>query len=172
LNDRTVKLEEIGNEIRRFRRTRGLTQLQLATAAHVTRTTLNQLENGLLKELGIRKVQTILDQVGLVLKVADASVEPKSTDFLRLASTSASVSFKDALTEKELLRVLLTGKVPAERRPHIRLLLEEAPRSLVEGLAQQVARWARPGKVERNLDKIAADVGVAATARKWWTQNG
>ena len=167
-----MKLEEIGSEIRRFRRARGLTQLQLATAAHVTRTTLNQLENGLLKDLGIRKVQAILDQVGLVLKVADASVEPKSTDFLRLASTSASVSFKDALTEKELLRVLLTGKVPAERRPHIRLLLEEAPRSLVEGLAQQVARWARPGKVERNLDKIAADVGVAATARKWWTQNG
>ena len=167
-----MKLEEIGNEIRRFRRARGLTQLQLATAAHVTRTTLNQLENGLLKDLGIRKVQAILDQVGLVLKVADASVEPKSTDFLRLASTSASVSFKDALTEKELLRVLMTGKVPAERRPHMRLLLEEAPRSLVEGLAQQVARWARPGKVERNLDKIAADVGVAATARKWWTQNG
>ena len=167
-----MKLEEIGSEIRRFRRARGLTQLQLATAAHVTRTTLNQLENGLLKELGIRKVQTILDQVGLVLKVADASVEPKSTDFLRLASTSASVSFKDALTEKELLRVLMTGKVPAERRPHMRLLLEEAPRSLVEGLAQQVARWARPGKVERNLDKIAADVGVAATARKWSTQNG
>ena len=167
-----MKLEEIGSEIRRFRRARGLTQLQLATAAHVTRTTLNQLENGLLKDLGIRKVQAILDQVGLVLKVADASLEPKSTDFLRLASTSASVSFKDALTEKELLHVLLTGKVPAERRPHIRLLLEEAPRSLVEGLAQQVARWARPGKVERNLDKIAADVGVAATARKWWTQNG
>ena len=167
-----MKLEEIGSEVRRFRRARGLTQMQLATAAHVTRTTLNQLENGLLKDLGIRKVQAILDQVGLVLKVADASIEPKSTDFLRLASTSASVSFKDALTEKELLRVLLTGKVPAERRPHIRLLLEEAPRSLVEGLAQQVTRWARPGKVERNLDKIAVDLGVAATARKWWTQNG
>ena len=167
-----MKLEEIGGEIRRFRRARGLTQMQLSTAAHVTRTTLNQLENGLLKDLGIRKVQTILEQVGLVLKVSDASVEPKSTDFLRLASTSASVSFKDALTEKELLRVMLTGKVPAERRPHIRLLLEEAPRSLVEGLAQQVARWARPGKVERNLEKIAADVGVAATARKWWTKNG
>jgi len=161
-----VKLEEIGSEIRRSRRARGLTQLQLATAAHVTRTTVNQLENGLLKDLGIRKVQAILDQVGLVLKVGDASLEPKSTDFLRLASTSASVSFKDALTEKELLRVLLTGKVPLERRPHIRLLLEEAPRSLVEGLSQQVARWAPPGKVEKNLDKIAADLGVAPTARK------
>lgn len=166
-----MKLEEIGGEIRRFRRARGLTQMQLATAAHVTRTTLNQLENGMLKDLGIRKVQAILDQVGLVLKVADASVEPKSTDFLRLASTSASVSFKEALTEKELLRVLLTGKVPAERRPHIRLLLEEAPRSLMEGLARQVAGWTRPGKVEKNLDKIAADVGVANTASKWWTKN-
>ena len=167
-----MKLEEIGSEIRRSRRARGLTQLQLATAAHVTRTTLNQFENGLLKDLGIRKVQAILDQLGLVLKVGDASLEPKSTDFLRLASTSASVSFKDALTEKELLRVLLTGKVPPERRPHIRLLLEEAPLPLLEGLTRQVARWTRPGKVERNLDRIAADVGLTDTASKRWTKNG
>lgn len=166
-----MNLEVIGGEIRRFRRARGLTQAQVATAAHVTRTTLNQLENGLLKDLGIRKVQAILDQVGLVLKVTDAAVEPKSIDFLRLASTSASVSFKEALTEKELLRVLLTGKVPAERRPHIRLLLEEAPRSLVEGLARQIAGWTRPGRVEKNLEKIATDVGVADTTSKWWTKN-
>ena len=160
-----MDLGEIGSQIRRFRRARGLTQAQLAAAAHVTRTTLNQLENGLLEDLGIRKVQAILEHVGLVLGVTDAALEPRSSDFLRLASVSASVSFKDALTEKELLRALLTGKVPANRRPHLRHLLEEAPRPLMEGLVRQVTAWARPGKVESNLEKIAADLGIAAAVK-------
>ena len=148
-----------------------MTQAQLASAAHVTRTTLNQLENGLLKDLGVQKVRAILKEVGLVLKLGDASLEPKETDYLRLASTSASVSFKDVLTEKELLQALSNGKVPAGRRPHLRWLLEEAPRPLIEGLVGQVERWARPGRVERNLDKIAADVGIGETADKWWKKN-
>ena len=163
-----MTLEEIGGEIRRFRLTRGLTQAQVAVAAHVTRTTVNQLENGLLKDLGIRKVQAILDQVGLVLKLADTSLEPKSTDFLRVASTSASVSFKDTLTEKELLHALLTGKVPPSRRPHMRALLEQPRGALLEGLIRQVTAWTRPGKIEGNLDKIAAEVGVEESVRQRW----
>ena len=55
------------HEIKRFRLARGLTQAQLAAAAHLSRTTLNQLENGLVKDLGIRKVQAVLEQLGLVL---------------------------------------------------------------------------------------------------------
>jgi transcriptional regulator with XRE-family HTH domain len=166
-----MTLEEIGGEIRRFRQTRGLTQAQVAVAAHVTRTTVNQLENGLLKDLGMRKVQAILDQVGLVLKTADASFEPKSTDFLRVASTSASVSFKDALTEKDLLHALLTGKVSPSRRPHMRALLEQSRGALLEGLIRQVTAWTRPGKVEGNLDKIAAEVGVGESVSRRWKKS-
>src|SRR6202023_967545 len=105
-----MKVEEIGHEIRRSRLSRGLTQAQLAEAAHITRTTLNQLENGVVKDLGIRKVQALLDQLGLALLI-DRTPQPKLPDFLRLASTAASVSFKTTLSERELLRALLSGKV-------------------------------------------------------------
>ncbi len=165
----TLDLQAIGHEIRRSRLARGLTQGQLAAAAHITRTTLNQLENGLVKDLGVRKVQAILEQLGLAL-VVDRSPE-KAPDFLRLASTAASVSFKTALTERELLHALLTGNVPAARRPHLRTLLEEARPALLKGLIKQVSRWSVPGKVERNLRKLAAAVGLPEGPDKWLTTN-
>ena len=165
-----MKLQEIGHEIRRSRLARGLTQAQLASAAKLTRTTLNQLENGVIKDLGIRKVEALLDQLGLVVLVEQPQ-EPSRPDFLRLASTAASVSFKTALTERELVHALLTGKVPADRRPHLRALLEESPRALLTRLIQQVSRWTRPGKLERNLNRIAATVGLSESASKRWTSD-
>ena len=163
-------IEEIGHEIRRSRLSRGLTQARLAEAAHITRTTLNQLENGAIKDLGIRKLQAVLDQLGLALLI-ERTPQPKPTDFLRLASTAASVSFKTALSERELLRALLTGKVPRDRHPHLRTLLEESPRTLVKGLIHQVRGWTDPGKLERNLAKIAAVVGLPEIPDKWMTND-
>jgi|SRR5579862_2342956 len=163
----TLDLQAIGHEIRRSRLARGLTQGQLAAAAHITRTTLNQLESGLVKDLGIRKVQSVLKELGLALAVEQPP--KKIPDFVRLASSAASVSFKTALTERELLHALLTGKVPQNRRPHLRALLEEAPRALLKGLVQQVSRWSTPGKVERNLGKLAAALGLSERSGKWLT---
>ena len=165
-----MKIEEIGHEIRRSRLSRGLTQAQLADAAHITRTTLNQLENGVIKDLGIRKLQAVLDQLGLALLI-DRTPQPKPPDFLRLASTAASVSFKTTLSERELLRALLTGKVPRDRYAHLRTLLEESPRTLMKGLIQQVRRWTDPGKLERNLAKIAAAVGLPESPNRWMTND-
>jgi len=163
----TLDLQAIGHEIRRSRLARGLTQAQLAAGAHLTRTTLNQLESGLVKDLGIRKVQAVLEQLGLALVVDRTQV--KTSDFLHLASTAASVSFKTVLTERELLHALLTGKPPPNRRPHLRALLEESPRALLKGLIQQVSRWSAPGKVERNLSRLAAAVGLPEGSDKWLT---
>lgn len=160
------QLAEIGQEIRRSRLARGLTQAQLAAAAHVTRTTLNELENGLVADLGITKIQALLDQRGLALAI-DRKPTPREPDFLKVASTAASVSFKTSLTEGELPRALLTGRVPAHRRPHLRALLEESPKAVSRGLLAQVTRWSRPGKVERNLRQIAATLGVPQSADKW-----
>jgi transcriptional regulator with XRE-family HTH domain len=165
-----MKLEEIGHEIRRSRLSRGLTQAQLADAAHITRTTLNQFENGVVKDLGIRKVQALLDQLGLALLI-DRTPQPKPPDFLRLASTAAIVSFKTTLSERELLRALLTGKVPRDRRAHLRTLLEESQRALMKGLIQQMRRWTEPGKLERNLAKIAAAVGLPENPNRWTTND-
>jgi transcriptional regulator with XRE-family HTH domain len=155
-----LTLEELGQAVRRARLARGLTQAQLAETAGLTRVTLNQLENGLIRDLGVRKLSRVLTQLDLTLSV-DATLDRPQSDYLRLASTAASVSFRTPLTEQELQRILLTGKIPAARRAHIRALLEEAPSTLLEGLIAQVSRFAKPGKVERNVAKIAAALEVS-----------
>lgn len=155
-----MNLEELGQAIRRARLARGLTQARLAQTAGLTRVTLNQLENGLIRELGVRKLSALLNQLDLTLSV-DSLPDRRQSNYLRLASTAASVSFKTPLTEQELQRALLTGKVPAARRAHIRTLLEEAPSTLLDGLIAQVSQFAKPGKVERNVARITAALGVS-----------
>jgi hypothetical protein len=115
-------------------------------------------------------LQAILDQLGLALLI-DRTPQPKPPDFLRLASMAASVSFKTSLSERELLRALLTGKVPRDRHAHLRTVLEESPRALINGLIQQVRRWTDPGKLERNLARIAAAVGLPESSNRWMTND-
>lgn len=160
-----MRLQELGYEIRRARTARGLTQAQLAVAAGLSRTTLNQLENGLFPDLGVKKVQTILDKLGLDLSVEQAQ-KTRRQDFIQMACITASVSFKETLTPDELVHALLSGKVPRSRRPHLRALLEEAPRSLLEGLVQEVGKWAKPGKVAGNVERIAGELDVSRRTRE------
>ena len=154
-----MRLPEIGYAIRRARVARGLTQAELASAAGLSRVTLNRLEMGTFPDLGAKKLQALLENVGLTLAIQPAS-RTRRSDVIRLASTSASVSFRQPLTEAELIRALLTGKVPQGKRPHFRALLEEARPSLVRGLLSEVSRWTKPGKLEKNLEAIARDVGA------------
>ena len=84
-----------------------------------------------------------------------------------MACTTASISFRESLSPDELVHALLSGKVPRNRRPHLRTLLEEAPRPLLEGLVNEVSKWAKPGKVAGNIAKIAAELGVSQRTRGW-----
>lgn len=120
---------------------------------------LNQLENGLFPDLGIRKVKVLLDRLGLSLEVRPATRESRP-DFVQMACTTASVSFRNPLTENELIRALLSGKVPAGKRPHLRTLLDEASPALRKGLIEDVARWSTPGKVEKNLAEMRKELGI------------
>jgi len=162
----TVRLQELGYEIRRARTARGLTQAQLAVDAGLSRTTLNQLENGLFPDLGVKKVQAILDRLGLDLSVEQAQ-RTRRPDFIGMACTTSGVSYKETLTPDELVHALLSGKVPRNRRPHMRTLLEEAPRPLLEGLVQEVGKWAKPGKVAGNVAWIADELGVSRKTWEW-----
>lgn len=150
-----MRLQEIGFRLRAARLEQKRTQAQLAKAAGVSRTTLNQLESGLVIDLGVQRLRAILREVGLDLLLGQSNSDP-APDFIRMAATSASVSYRTALSEDELIRALLTGKVPASRRPHFRTLLEEASPALLQGLVEEARRWTKPGRVERNLAQIAS----------------
>jgi len=144
-----------------------MTQASLARAAGVSRLTLNQLENGVFPDLGIKKVNTILDVLGLELQVQPISQAQKSQDFLGMASGTASVSLKDSLSADELEHALLTGKIPPEKPAHLITLLEEAPLWMLEGLVKQVGAGSKPGKVQRNLRKLAQALGVSQEIGQW-----
>ena len=161
-----MRIQELGSEIRRARQARSLTQAQLAHATGLSRETLNLLESGLVRDLGIKKVLAVIDHLGLNVTLQQGT-RPRRPDHVRMACTSANVSVKTALTEDELIHALVTGKVPAKRAPHLRTLLDEAPAALLRALAEEAAGWTKPGKLERNLRKLASDLGVSRSVEGW-----
>lgn len=84
-----------------------------------------------------------------------------------MACTTANLSYRDALSEDELIRALLTGKIPAGRRPHFRTLFDEATPALLQGLAKEVGRWTKPGRLEKNLSMIAKDINPKRGIGTW-----
>jgi len=68
-----MRLEEIGAEIGKRRRTLKLSQAALVREAGVSRATLDALENGRLGELGFSKIARLLAAVGLELAVQPAT---------------------------------------------------------------------------------------------------
>jgi hypothetical protein len=154
-----MRLQEIGFRLRAARLEQKRTQAQLAKAAGVSRTTLNQLESGLVIDLSVQRLRAILREVGLDLLLGPVNSEP-SPDFIRMAADSASVSYRTSLSEDELIRALLTGKVPSSRRPHFGTLLEEASPALLQGLVEEARRWTKPGRVEKNLAQIVSAINL------------
>jgi len=49
----------------------------------------------------------------------------------------------------------------------VRMLFNEAPKAMLQGLAGDVARWTKPGKLERNLRKLASDLGAMHGVERW-----
>ena len=72
-----MDFSEIGTLIRDARRKAGLTQDALAKRLHMSRATISQLENGVIAELGVRKLAQICDRLGL--EVAVRSRHPRLT---------------------------------------------------------------------------------------------
>lgn len=160
-------IQELGAEIRRIRQARGLTQAQLATSAGLSRNTLNRLENGLFPDLGIRKAEAILDRLGLELAIRAPARGRRAPDYVRMACTTASVSFRTPITPEELVHALLSGRAPRKREAHLIVLLEEGPVALLEGLVRQAGAWVKPGKVAANVARIAKQVGLTGPGGAW-----
>ncbi len=163
-----MHLQDLGREVRKARLAKGLTQAQLARETNLSRETLNLLENGLVRDLGLRKVLKVLDHLGLEM-IVQARVGTAPPNYVRMACTSANVGFKSMLTEDQLIHALVTGKVPAHRSAHLRALFDEAPQALLIGLVREAGRWTKPGKFEKNLHTLVKTLGVPRKAEEWLT---
>jgi transcriptional regulator with XRE-family HTH domain len=165
-------IQHLGAEIRRARRKRGLTQEQVATAAGLSRNTLNRLENGLFPDLGVKKAQAILEKLDMELAVKPVEAGAKKPDYIAMASKSAGVSFKKQLAPQELAHALLSGKATPGKEAHFMVLLEEAPAPLLAGMIEQAGAWVTLEKITKNLKKIAVQVGLGGAAGAWQKKIG
>ena len=75
-------LFEIGSQIRLARKNRGLSQAQVAAVLGMSRTTIGQIENGTVQDVGVRKLIRLLEFLELELRVRPAG-QPPTLDELR-----------------------------------------------------------------------------------------
>ncbi len=66
----------IGKKIREARKSRKVSQVELAKTLGMSRTTIGQIENGIVQEIGVRKLIRVLEFLGLELRVRQAGRPP------------------------------------------------------------------------------------------------
>ena len=69
-------LDDIGLVIQQVRKSRKITQSELATQLGMSRATISGIEKGTISEIGIRKMLSICDALGLELLVQQKSQRP------------------------------------------------------------------------------------------------
>ena len=72
----TDMLFEIGEEIRKERKNRKISQEKISKDLGMSRATISQIESGTVQEIGVRKLIRILDYLGLELRVRTAGTPP------------------------------------------------------------------------------------------------
>ncbi len=75
-------LFEMGEQIREARKKRHVSQAEVANALGMSRTTIGQIENGTVQEIGVRKLIRVLEFFNLELRVRSAG-KPPTLDELR-----------------------------------------------------------------------------------------
>lgn len=159
-----MQITEIGQVVHTRRTVLGLSQIRLAKLADLSRATINQLENGTLKDLGIAKLDTLLGLIGLQLNPAPI---PKRKNGLRMAAVTSSVSFRKFFAPNLLLMALRSGKLPKGYEPHMAHLLDEAPLPLIVRIVEETARGSNVSakQIWRHLEHWAHELQCT---RKVW----
>lgn len=67
-------LSEIGQQLRLFRKKKGWSQQKLADLAGLDRTTIGAMERSDYSDMGIRKIQRVLDLFSKRITIADAGL--------------------------------------------------------------------------------------------------
>jgi len=153
-----MSLTEIADQIREARLKKRLTQQELADRAGLSRSIVNQIERGTRTEIGMSRLSELLRILDLQISVVPLAKKDQP-DFLRMACISASTSYRRRLTVAQLRRALLTGKIPPRREPHFRVILEELPRPVLEGVIATAGGRENTSRVRQNLASIARQIG-------------
>ena len=73
-------MEAIGRTIKKLRKEKGLSQAGLASQLGMSRSTISSIENNTIAEIGIRKVEAILNLLGHTLSAVPMRRRPTLDD--------------------------------------------------------------------------------------------
>ncbi|WP_375724732.1 helix-turn-helix domain-containing protein [Arcobacter sp. KX21116] len=59
-----MNLIDLGQKIKELRKSKNISQAQLEDYSNITKRTISKIENGFIEEVGIKKVETIVDLLG------------------------------------------------------------------------------------------------------------
>jgi len=156
-------IHELGNALRARRTEMGLSQARVAILSGLSRQTVNQIETGAIPDLGLNKAERLASVLGLMLRVdagrASRNTRARMPPLVRAAAT-ASVSYKKRIAPTTLKRILATGQMLEEYVPHVSVLLDDAPTSLLGAVAEQLHEEASLGReaVWKNYRSLAHQV--------------
>jgi transcriptional regulator with XRE-family HTH domain len=136
---------ELSTAVRTRRSDMGLTQMTLATLSGLSRATVNQVENGTIKDLSLTRAARLLEVLGLSMAIATPRPavrvnEKVKSDALDIAARTASVSYKTTVSAAQLREALTSGTAAPGFLPHVYALLDEAPVSLLASVVEQLHR--------------------------------
>ena len=138
-----LPLQELGIAVKTRRADMGLTQAALARISGLSRSTVNSLENGAIKDLSVNRAHKLLEVIGLSLSIPE--VHPRTrragtarSPALEVATRTANVSYKSQVTGAQIRTALLKGEVPASAFANVRALLDEAPVSMLARVVEQI----------------------------------
>jgi transcriptional regulator with XRE-family HTH domain len=159
-----MQLLETGRLIRERRQELGLSQRRLAKLAGVSRVTVNQVENGSIRDLGVSKLTAIFRLVGLDVSTKRSKRRTRALD---MASLTASVSYQRMLGSNELAKALASGEIPRDLEAHISTLLDEAPLPLIVMAVEEAARIQKvpPREIWQHLASWA--IQLQSPRRAW-----
>jgi transcriptional regulator with XRE-family HTH domain len=132
-----MQLIEIGGLVHARREQVGLSQQRLAVLTGLSRATINQLERGTLKDLGIAKLISLAGLLGIDIS---ANAKPPKANGLLMAAVTSSVSYRNQLDRHSLAKALATGIIPPGYHAQIGTLLGEAPLGLLVKAVEESAQ--------------------------------
>lgn len=142
-----MDLAAVGSKIQAKRIEAGLLQEHVAKLSGLSRVTINQLENGTLKDLGYAKLNAVLGVLGMGI---DVPISAGLQGALSVAARSVSTSYRDLLSAEMLGEMLRSGRAPDRYHPHLMAFLDETPLPLA---VQAISEAATPQIPTRQIMK-------------------
>jgi len=159
-------LKELGTAVRQRRQDMGLSQQQLAGLVELSRTTVNELETGRLKDLSSNRIERLANELGFAVGLVGTR-RPKDRSALDVAARIASVPYTTVLPASILFESIKGGTVPPGYIPHLRTLLQEAPVAVLADIADELQRLHEvpPSDTWKRMLKLAS---VLKCDRRLW----